>query len=154
MSSTNGVANRVAGTKPAKPKSTRARKPSTRKCDGLLKWARVGVVASLGLSAGLNGMAFSQHSPFPAAGWALGFAIPGLILVFSRVSGLLWQQGRRQLGYVGAGACLSILLLSVQHCAVAISRLTGEHVLLAGLMALAIDAGLVVCELATLPAKR
>jgi hypothetical protein len=44
---------------------------------------------------------------------------------------------------------LSILLLSVQHCAVSIARLTGENVLLAGLMALAIDAGLVVCELAT-----
>lgn len=154
MSSTNGVANRVVGAKVGKVRSARTRRPSSRKCDGLRVWSRVGVCGSLVLSAGLNGMAFSQHSAYPAAGWALGVAIPGLILVFSRVSGLLWERGRRQLAWAGGLACLSILLLSVQHCAVAISRLTGEHVLLAGLMALAIDAGLVVCELATLPAKR
>jgi hypothetical protein len=37
---------------------------------------------------------------------------------------------------------------------VSIARLTGEPVLLAGLMALAIDAGLVVCERAALGGRR
>jgi hypothetical protein len=81
-------------------------------------------------------------------------AIPGLILVFSRVAALCYGRGWRRLAYAGAGATLAVLLLSVQHCAGSIARLTGEHIVLAGLMALAIDAGLVVCELATVGGRR
>ena len=46
------------------------------------------------------------------------------------------------------GSFLSINA-SVQHMAASIGRLTGESVGLAALLAVAIDAGLVVCELAT-----
>jgi hypothetical protein len=84
----------------------------------------------------------------------LGLAIPVAILIFSRVSALCYGHGRRALAYCGAAACLSILLLSVQYIAVSIARLTGEHVILAGLMALAIDAGLVACELATVTPRK
>jgi len=101
------------------------------------------------LSAGLNGLAFSSSAPTPAYGWALGFAIPALVLIFSRVSALLYQNGLKMLAYAGAVTTLSILLLSVQHCAVSIASLTGEHVALATLMSLSIDGGLVLCETVT-----
>lgn len=118
--------------------------------DGLKAWAYAGIGLSLALSAGLNGMAFAEHAPAAWAGWGLGFVVPVLVLVFARVSAMCWGRGWRGLAYAGGGACLAVLGLSVQHLAVSISRLTGEHVALAALMALAVDVGLVVCELATL----
>jgi hypothetical protein len=136
----------------------RRRKPAAGKAkrkgrDGLTRWAYAGVGGTLALSGWLNGLAFAQAAPSPVHGWALGVAIPVMLLVFSRVAALLYAQGRRVLAYCGAGACVSMLALSVQHCAVSIARLTGEHVALAALMALAIDTGLIVCELATVKAK-
>lgn len=121
----------------------------------LRPWAYTGVAGTLALSGWLNGLAFSVSAPTPLHGWVLGLAIPCLILVFSRVAALCYARQRKAIAAAGAMACLSMLLLSVQHCALSISRLTGENVALAALMALAIDAGLVVCELATLStAKR
>lgn len=135
---------------PGKAKKAKsARKPYNE----LKAWSYAGVGLTLTASAGLNGLAFAECAPLPWQGWGLGIAIPVMLLVFARVSALLWGQGRRGLAYCGGMACLSMLLLSVQHCACSISRLTGEHVGLAALMALAIDAGLVVCELATIKAK-
>lgn len=145
------VTNRLTlDAKPAKPRSRPAPKPAP---PSLKPWAYAGVGLTLGLSAWLNGLAFSHTAPTPAHGWVLGVAIPVILLVFSRVGGLLWARGRRTQAYVAAGACASMLLLSVQHCAHSIARLTGEPVVLASLMALAIDVGLVVCELATVEEK-
>lgn len=120
---------------------------------GLKVWSYAGVGVTLGLSGWLNGLAFAERSPSPGMGWALGVAIPVMVLIFSRVGALLYALNRRNLAYCAAAATVSILALSVQHCAVSIARLTGEHVALAALMALAVDAGLVVCELATVRAK-
>lgn len=120
---------------------------------GLKAWSYAGVGVTLGLSGWLNGMAFAERAPSAGMGWALGLAIPVLVLILSRVGALLYALNRRELAYFAAAATLSILALSVQHCAVSIARLTGEHVALAALMALAVDAGLVVCELATIRAK-
>lgn len=119
----------------------------------LKRWAYCGVAGTLTLSAWLNSLAFSHTAPSPVHGWALGIAIPLLILVFSRVSALLWMRGRSHLALCGAAACLSMLALSVQHCACSIARLSGEPVGLAALMAIAIDVGLVVAELATVTKK-
>lgn len=140
--------------RPVKPvRNRKVQAPKPKPFAELKAWAYGGVGITLVASGWLNGLAFSQHAPSPAQGWALGIAIPVMLLVFSRVSALLWGTGRRGLAYCGGIACLSMLLLSVQHCACSISRLTGEHVGLAALMALAIDAGLVVCELATIKTK-
>lgn len=153
MASANGVVRRGRGLAVdlagVEAPARRGKAPAAAKPDKLLAWAKVGVAGTLVLSAGLNGWAFAEHAPAAWAGWLLGVAIPALVLVFSRVSALCWGRGWRRLAYCGAGVTLSMLLLSVQHCAWSISRLTGEHVGLAALMALAIDAGLVVCELAT-----
>lgn len=148
----------VADTLPkANRKAKRAAASRSAKADrpvrGLKAWAYSGVGLTLTLSGALNGLAFAEHAPSVGMGWALGVSIPALVLIFSRVSALLYQHGRRALAYCGAAATLSVLLLSVQHCAASIARLTGETMALAALMALAIDAGLVVCELATVRAK-
>lgn len=124
------------------------------KPDPVHKWASAGVFLTLGLSAWLNGLAFSSYATVPVNGWVLGLLIPVLVLVFSRVSALLYQHNRKHLAYVGASATLCMLVLSVQHCAVSISRLTGEHVLCAALMSVAIDVGLVVAEVATVKIRR
>lgn len=129
-------------------------KTQTTKANPLHRWAVAGVGLTLGLSGWLNGMAFSASAPTPVCGWVLGIAIPVLVLVFSRVSAILYAQQQRTLAYCGAGATLSILLLSVQHCAVSIAALTGEPVALAALMALSVDFGLVICEISTLNKKR
>ena len=144
-----GVAGRVA-----KPKRPAARvKPPVRKGKALTRWAYAGVGLTLALSAGLNGMAFAEHAPAAWAGWGLGFLIPVMVLVFSRVAVLGWAEGYRRPAAVGAGATLLMVLLSVQHLAASISRLTGESMLSAGLMAVAIDVGLVVCEVMTVKGK-
>jgi hypothetical protein len=52
---------------------------------------------------------------------------------------------------VGAVGC-SLLTLSVWHCTEAIGMLTGSPVMLAGLLAIGIDCGLVACELASIVA--
>lgn len=155
MSSTtrNRLDDRTAlDAKPAVRK-VRPLKPATPKTNPVKVWAYAGVGLTLALSGWLNGLAFSQSAPTPVHGWVLGLTIPVLVLVFSRVSAILYAQGNRTLAYAGAGATLSILLLSVQHCAVSISRLTGEHVALATLMGLAIDVGLIICEVATIGKK-
>ena len=113
-------------------------------------WAYGGVGGSLAASAVLNGLAFAEHAGSPWLAWGLGLAVPGFVLVVSRVAALAWARGERGLAGAGGVATLAVLLLSVQHLAVSISRITGEHWLPAAFMALAIDLGLVVCELFTL----
>ncbi len=49
---------------------------------------------------------------------------------------------------VGAVGCV-VLLLSVWHCTEALTLLTGAPLLLAALLAIGIDCGLVACEVAT-----
>lgn len=134
----------------SRPRAAHRKALKPHKPDSVRMWAYAGVALTLTMSAALNGLAFSQSAPHPAAGWALGCAIPGLVLVFSRVSALLYSGGRRGVAAAGAGATAAILLLSIQHLACAISTLTGESVWCAALMAVAIDTGLVVCELATI----
>jgi len=141
----SGHASKGKGAKKGPQHARGATKPNS-----VRYWAYAGIGLTLTLSGWLNGMAFAQHAPSPAAGWALGVAIPVLVLVFSRVSALLYMAGRRWVATAGAGATGAILLLSVQHLASAIACLTGEAVWCAALMALAVDVGLVVCELATI----
>lgn len=118
-------------------------------------WAHAGVYVCVVTSAGLNGYANSMHATVPAAGWMLGIMIPCLVLILSKVAGM--QHRRRAclrankrvlpLAYItgSVGGCL--LVLSVWHCACSLSLLTGSHIMLSLPMAIAIDCGLVCCEL-------
>lgn len=121
--------------------------------DRLNRWAHVGIGLSIGMSAGLNGFANAQHAQYPVAGWALGILVPALVVVLARVSGGAFARGWRQLALAGALVCVSLLGLSVSHCARAFAALTGADYLSAVMMAVGIDCGLVVCELMTITKK-
>lgn len=111
-------------------------------------WAHTGVIMCVGMSAGLNGYANSMHATIAWAGWALGVMIPCLVLVLSKVAGMQYRAGSRKLAYFTGCVGASLLLLSVWHCACSIALLTGvSHAWMCVPMAVAIDGGLVACEL-------
>jgi hypothetical protein len=56
----------------------------------------------------------------------------------------------RQLAYAVGGVGVGVLTLSVAHCTESIGLLTGLHWALSGMLAIGIDAGMVVSELAEL----
>ncbi len=120
--------------------------------DGSKLWAYAGVALMAVMSMGLNGYTNAQHSPVGWAGWGMGLAIPAIILLVARVAGLKYKAGKQVAAKIGAGVIVSLLALSVWHCATSIATLTGSHIMLALPMAIAIDCGLVYCEWATLDA--
>lgn len=147
--------DRPAAVKPrvkAKRKTAPAAKPIA---DYAVKtWATFGVVFTLILSAGLNGYANAQHAPLPFAGWLMGVAVPVLVLVLAKVAGEKFRAGQRPVAWFAGGSGVSLLLLSVWHCSQAIALLTGSPVGLALPLAVAIDAGLVACEIALITEPR
>lgn len=110
-------------------------------------WPHVGVMMCVLMSACLNGYANAQHAPIPVLGVVLGIMVPCLIFVLCKIAGM--QVGRRKhylaLYTAFVGAC--ILFLSVWHCACSLQTLTGSPWWLALMLAIAIDGGLVACEL-------
>jgi hypothetical protein len=62
-------------------------------------------------------------------------------------------SGRRRLALVVGGIGTGLLGLSVSHCCESIRLLTGSHWMLAGLLAVGIDAGMVACEMAELASR-
>lgn len=143
----------LAAPKLVEPKSRR--KPATKavatpKPDHLKLYANTGVAIMSVLSALLNGYANAAHAEVVWAGWAMGLAIPVIILILSKVASLLWKRGDKQPAKITAGVGIGLLLLSVWHCAVSISALTGSPFILALPMAVAIDCGFVCCEWAAI----
>jgi len=125
--------------------------------DNMVKWANGGVLLMATLSAALNGYANSQHATVPAAGWGMGLVIPLIVLVLAKVAGKQLRRKQRRRAAFTAAAGVGLLALSVWHCAISISLLTSGiaspgALVLALPMAIAIDCGLVSCEVATLDA--
>lgn len=143
--------NIVRATKSVKPATKHARIP--KECSHA--WSHMGVYVCVVTSALLNGYANSLHATIPAAGWMLGIMIPLLVLILSKVAGM--QHRRRAvirvhksaypLAYMTAAVGGCLLTLSVWHCACSLALLTGSHITMALPMAVAIDCGLVCCEL-------
>jgi hypothetical protein len=102
------------------------------------------------LSALLNGYANSQEATVYVAGWLMGLVIPAIVLTLGKVAGLLHKRQQRRLAYLTGGTGTGLLFLSVWHCATSISLLTGSPLLLSMPMAVAVDCGLVCCEIAAL----
>jgi ATP/ADP translocase len=132
-----------------------ARKPAVKRAatvkDNLTAYANSGVVIMAMLSALLNGYANAQHATIAWAGWGMGLIIPVIILILGKVASLLFKRGRNvRLAKITGGVGIGLLALSVWHCASSIALLTGSPLLLALPMAVAIDCGFVVCELAAL----
>lgn len=118
------------------------------------RWATFGVGFTLLLSAALNGYANAQHAPLAFAGWLMGLAVPVLVLVLSKVAGEKFRHGHRGVAWFAGLAGVALLFLSVWHCSQSIALLTGSPVALSMPMAVAIDAGLVACELAIITEPR
>lgn len=143
----------AADTKPERKKARKA-KPAPAVTDGAVGWARFGVLFTLVLSAALNGYANAQHSPVAWAGWLMGLAVPVLVLVLSKVGGEKWLSGQKWTAWFAGGSGVALLFLSVYHCANSIALLTGSSLFLAVPMAVAIDCGLVACEVSIITAER
>lgn len=130
---------------------TRAPRPlPAARTDGLRLYAAGGVAVMAIMSALLNGYASGQHATIEAAGWAMGLAVPVIVLTLGKVAGLLYKRGHRRQAYATGATAAGLLFLSVWHCASSIALLTGSPLLLALPMAVAIDCGLIACEVAAL----
>ncbi len=132
----------------ARRKPKRKRAVLIEKSVSVRRWATFGVAFTLVLSAVLNGYANAQHAPIALAGWLMGVSVPVLVLVLSKVAGEKWRAGQRGVARFAGVSGVSLLLLSVWHCSQSIAALTGSPVALAVPMSLAIDMGLVACEIA------
>ncbi|HEY1191891.1 MAG TPA: hypothetical protein VGE74_29945 [Gemmata sp.] len=117
-------------------------------------WATFGVAFTLMLSAALNGLSNAQHAPAVWAGWLMGLSVPVLVLVLSKVAGEKWRAGQHPVAWLAGGAGVALLALSVWHCAQSIALLTGSPVWLSLPMAVAVDVGLVACEVALISEPR
>jgi hypothetical protein len=137
---------------PAKAKPARKSRPSTKpKPDAdLRQTAALTVLICAAISGLLNAYAMYTHSPTPVLGIVLGCSIPVIVLRLGKVTGKLWKRGNRELAYFAGCSGVGLLLLSVYHCAEAVSILTGSSLLLSVPLAVAIDCGLVACELAAI----
>jgi FtsH-binding integral membrane protein len=137
--------------KPARPTQGRDRKARSQ----VMAWAHRYTGAAIVLSAGLNALAACRHSAGEglltqgAAGVVSG-VIPVLVCGLAQLAGWLVRSRQRRLAYAAGGVGVGMLLLSVLHVSEAIALLTGQHMVLAGLLAVGIDCGLVVSELAAI----
>jgi hypothetical protein len=137
--------------KPARPTQGRDRKARGQ----VTAWAHRYTGAAIVLSAGLNALAACRHSAGEglatqgAAGVVSG-VIPVLVWGLAQLAGWLVRSRQRRLAYAAGGVGVGMLLLSVLHVSEAIALLTGQHMVLAGLLAVGIDCGLVVSELAAI----
>jgi len=127
-----------------------ARKAATVKADHLQNYANAGVIVMALLSALLNGYANAMHASIAWAGWGMGLIVPVIILILGKVASLLYKRGHKRAAYATGGTGVGLLALSVWHCSESIALLTGSPLLLAMPMAIAIDAGFVACEVATM----
>lgn len=102
------------------------------------------------LSAALNAYANTLHAKGAVAvvlAAVLGIVIPALVLLLGAIASRLFRLGMKRLSYAAGGIGVLVLALSVVHCTESISLLTGSGYILAALLAIGIDAGMVVAEI-------
>jgi hypothetical protein len=150
----------------AKRQSRTRRQPALGPRRGQLKalrqvetWAGRYVGAAVLLSAGLNAFANVDLCPISGvveqgAAGCIGAVVPGLVWLCGKVAGWSHRAARRWLAVLVGLAGVCLLLLSVAHCAHAIAHLTGSGWLLAALLAVGIDYGLVASEVAAIVAHQ
>ncbi len=148
----------VAKAKPAKRRPLVKAKPVSAVAPAAnaatVRWATFGVGFTLVLSAMLNGHANSQHATQAWAGWLMGISIPVLVLVLAKVAGEKYRDDQKAISYLAGGSGVSLLFLSIWHCATSIALLTGSGMFLAVPLAIAVDAGLVSLEIALVSEPR
>lgn len=145
-----------AKSKKVKPAKATKVRPVKTTLSTVKAWGTGYIVGSGLISCGLNALANGQHAPIhlTVPAYLLGTAIPAGCLALGKVASTLWVRNARQLAYVVGGIASVLLSLSVYHCTESIAMLTGSPIALAAGMAIAIDAGMVGCEVAlTLESK-
>jgi hypothetical protein len=80
--------------------------------------------------------------------------VPLIVLTLAKVGSEKIRGGQRWVGWLAGGSGIALLFLSVWHCANSIAILTGSELALAVPMAIAIDAGLISCEIALVTEPR
>lgn len=119
-------------------------------------WGWFVLVLTVVMSMGLNGYANAENAApgLTIAAWAMGFAIPVIVLGLSQLAGLVYRLGHKSIAKaIGCVACV-VLLLSVYHCSTSIMATTGSPLWLAIPLAIGIDAGLVCSKVAILLAEQ
>lgn len=147
---------------PPKPKAKSKSKPVIRrettrnasKLNVTKLAASFGVIFMATLSALLNAYANGQHASVEWAGWGMGMAVPIIVLVLGKVAGDMFRKKQMMVAFLNGGSGLALLFLSVYHCSESISLLTGCSVGLAFPQAVAIDFGLIACEIAIIAETR
>lgn len=145
------------------------RKPATRKPSSssggktrqakrmVVLWAHRYTYAAVVLSSALNAYstvsAATDSGLLKQAGAGLVSAlIPVLVWGLAQLAGWLHKASQPMLAKVTGSVGVGMLLLSVWHVSEAIALLTGQSLLLSILLAIGIDCGLVVSELAAIVA--
>lgn len=146
--SANGTA---APRRKGKPGSSRAARVKAHAAARAARWAHRYTAGAIVLSAGLNAYAavtgcHSDAYAVQTAAGLLGASIPVLVWVLGTVTAWTYRAGWRRLAAVSGTVAACVLALSVLHVAAALGALTGSHWLLAGLLAVGIDCGLVSSE--------
>lgn len=149
----NGHDRPTNGKAKAKPRKRSTPKAKTGDRSTIV-WAWAGVAIMAIMSALLNGYANASHGPLPLAGWGMGIATPVLVLILAKVAGNKWHAGQQHMAYLAGGSGAGLLALSVWHCSLSIATITASPLLLALPMAIAIDMGLVACEMAIITERK
>jgi hypothetical protein len=115
------------------------------------KWGKLYTGSAILLSSGLNGYAAvvasgAQGTAGLVAAASIGAVVPVLVWMLAQVTAWTWRAGWRRLACVSGAVACCVLALSVLHVASALAALTGTHWLLAGLLAVGVDCGLVSSE--------
>ncbi len=113
------------------------------------------MAAAVVLSAGLNGYAAvlesgAESAAGQAAAATISGLVPGLVWGLGQLSGWLVRAGMRRVALAAGAVGVGLLLLSLWHCAHAVSALTGLPSVMGLMLAVGIDCGLVVAELAAI----
>ena len=145
----NGRSKAKGGTKQT---TARAKRQAVAR-RAVVRWAHRYTCGAVLLSACLNGYASALDSGATGpvglgAASAVGGIVPVGVWVLSKIAGQLVRATWRRLAGAAGAVGVFLLALSLWHCSAAIASLTGAALLLAVLLAVGIDGGLVVSELA------
>lgn len=84
----------------------------------------------------------------------MGVTVPVIVLVPAKVAGEKYRAGQRSVAWFAGGSGVALLFLSVHHCSLSISALTGSPVAPALPMSVGIDCGPIACEVALISEDR
>jgi hypothetical protein len=84
----------------------------------------------------------------------MGLSVPVIVLVLAKVCGEKYRVNQKPVAWLAGGSGAALLFLSVWHCSQSIALLTGSTIWLAVPMSVAIDFGLVACEVAIITEPR